>query len=798
MPLQLAFTGFLSPPIVRTQRFASAILAALTLACSVPGLAESSPPKGVDAEVVALVQELRDQPEAKKLGCTPCAVASREAHTSETPEDARRSEIYDRLHALGSAAVPVLARRLESSLRGSDRDLTSTILWILSGLSGPWTSRAGSQHNQNDISAALPALILALDDPTGQQSAAGIVGSIGPKAAETVPRLLALLDDGNAGLRWGACSGLKGIEPLPALRQELSDPNPDKQRFAQRAIASIETKCIGPDLMSPLDELARTADLVCKATVIADRSATDDSFKPIDGFEVREAELRVVSTLKGGPLNVIRFRYYGPAHNLLASTPFSLLRAADRYLTHIAEAERYPFSTGRTYLLVATQIAGETYREVAAFLPSSSHAALYVGPPRPHFVMMRPGVLLAADAKPHRGTTLTEAAWSELIAVLKSPREDDVLEAIDRLDELSGGPAWSKGVPPIGDFGLGDIKRSRALSAIAPLVRAKSSHIATTAVTVFGRDSPYFYDQDVPFWFVGIGNGHITGLGARKRPANPMVADIGAKELLQVATDGTTPELRALAIRALGRSPHAYPAAIVAVWARDRSAEVRWAAVLASADVPDHEPIMTASTDGSPALRRTTAWAVGFAQDPRLLPLLDRLLHDPAADVRSAAAMSLLSYPVYQAAPVMKANLTSDFRPLFVNALASADPQPYLAMLAEVIEQQGTELPYWKQPTGWNYGGTIPAGDSWHILFDFVRSRPADELTSGKLDSSLNALERLHWFGSGEPTELYALYLSRGLVSRAKQFREITRKSASFDMDVFFDRADQNPATYVR
>jgi hypothetical protein len=315
---------------------------------------------------------------------------------------------------------------------------------------------------------------------------------------------------------------------------------------------------------------------------------------------------------------------------------------------------------------------------------------------------------------------------------------------------------------------------------------------------VFGRDSPYFYDQDVPFWFVGIGKGHITGLGARRRPANPMVADIGAKELLQVATDGTTPELRALAIRALGRRPHAYPAGIVAGWARDRSAEVRRAAVLASADLPDYEPIMTASTDGSPELRHTAAWAVGFAQDPRLLPLLDKLLHDPVIDVQSAAAMSLLSYPLDQAAPVMKANLTSDFRPLFVNALASADPQPYLGTLAEIIEQQGAKLPYSEGPAGWNYAGTVPFGESWHILFDFVRSRPAHELTSGKLDSSLNALERMHWFSSGEPTELYALYLSRGLLSRAKQFRETTRNSASFDMDVFFDRVDQNPATYVR
>jgi len=34
-------------------------------------------------------------------------------------------------------------------------------------------------------------------------------------------------------------------------------------------------------------------------------------------------------------------------------------------------------------------------------------------------------------------------------------------------------------------------------------------------------------------------------------------------------------------------------------------------------------------------------------------------------------------------------------------------------------------------------------------------------------------------------------------VLRAKQFRETTRNSASFDMDVYFDRVDQNPATYV-
>ena len=57
--------------------------------------------------------------------------------------------------------------------------------------------------------------------------------------------------------------------------------------------------------------------------------------------------------------------------------------------------------------------------------------------------------------------------------------------------------------------------------------------------------------------------------------------------------------------------------------------------------------------------------------------------------MRSAAALSLLSYPVDQTAPVMKANLTSN-RPQFVNALASADPEPYVAMLDEVRRNTST------------------------------------------------------------------------------------------------------------
>jgi HEAT repeat protein len=580
--------------------------------------------------------------------------------------------------------------------------------------------------------------------------------------------------------------------------------------------------CAGNLTPVALEELTRTGDLICKATVISDRRVTDDSFEPIFGFEVHEAELRIVSIVKGAAPNAIQFRYYAPTmpdlsrdelerfskampelsraelvqalrelsreqlEQLVKAMPKlgreQLEKLKNLFKAMAPEGSDTPtIATERTYLVVATQTGGGAYRQLGKM-------PLFVGP-------MAHSVLLAADAKPHHGTTLSEAAWAELLALLKSPVEGDVIGAIRNLDYMSGGPAWNQP-------GSSDFERSQALVAIEPLVGAKSVAIATAAITVFGMDSPYFedpYEHDLTaaHWFVGIGKGHITGLAARKRPPSPLAA-IGAKELLQVATDGATPEVRALAIRALGRRSHAYPAAMVAVWVRDPSIAVRRAGVLASADLPDREPIITASTNASPDLRCTAALAIGFAQDPGLVPILGKLLQDPVADVRNAAAMSLLSFAPDPAAPVMEANLASDFRPLFVNALASGNPQPYLEMLAEVIEEQGVGPADWKRPENWNYGGVIPAADSWRILFDFVKSRPAAELTAGKLDRSLDALERMHWFGSGEPTSLYALYLSRGLLSRAKQFRDTTRKSVPFDMDLYFDRVDRDSAAYLQ
>lgn len=499
---------------------------------------------------------------------------------------------------------------------------------------------------------------------------------------------------------------------------------------------------VGPAV--PLEELAKKADLVCKATVVADRPATDAWFEAHLGFEVRETELRVVSIVKGAPgTKVVRFRHYAPAP-AGAVGPYA--------------PQSYRFTAGRSYLVFASKVGG-LYRQLS----------------KQHTMKGDQGALLAADDKPHRGATITEVAWAELRGLLASTTADDAVYAIGQLDEMSGSRM----------IGLKDFERRAALDAIRPLVLARAAPVATAAIAVFGGDSPYYDDRLASFWLAGVGKGSIPGLSPLKPSAAP-VAGVAAKELLAVADGPASPDLRALAIRALGR---AAPAGKPAAWGRDPDVSVRRAAVLVSAELADRKLIASGATDGAPEVRQAAALAIGFTQDPALLPALDALLKDAAPKVRTAAALSLLSFAIDQAAPVMKSHLGSDFRPLFVNALARKDPQPYLPQLAEVIEKQ-------LRPSDW-WGGSVPAGDSWKILFGYIKTRPAAELTAGKLDRSLDALERMSWFSSSEPRDLYALYLRRGLPARARRFRDAVRKASSFDMDYYFDMADKNPSTYV-
>jgi len=87
---------------------------------------------------------------------------------------------------------------------------------------------------------------------------------------------------------------------------------------------------------------------------------------------------------------------------------------------------------------------------------------------------------------------------------------------------------------------------------------------------------------------------------------------------------------------------------------------------------------------------------------------------------------------------------------------------------------------------------------SWDVLFRYVQARPYEDVVSGKYDRCLDGLEKLDWFSSGEPRDLYALYLQRGMKPRAEKFRAKCKKTFRYDIERYFDQVDQNPSLYQR
>ena len=192
-------------------------------------------------------------------------------------------------------------------------------------------------------------------------------------------------------------------------------------------------------------------------------------------------------------------------------------------------------------------------------------------------------------------------------------------------------------------------------------------------------------------------------------------------------------------------------------------------------------------------MRVCVACAAGFGQEAEAVDTLARLLVDPESNVRTAAAMSLLSFsPKDKAiAAVFRANLTNEeFKPLFLIALAREDPAPYLDALAKSVEQR-------TEPKNW-WGGQIPAFTAWEILFKYLQAQAPETLKSGHLDRYLDAMEKAGNYSSSEPRDIYAFYLQRGMTERAQRYRQAANKAASYDLDYYFKQVDANPSFYQR
>jgi HEAT repeat protein len=196
----------------------------------------------------ALVQQLSGLPAAIQPGpfswlCNPAPAPC--SPPPLPPDEAKRQSIYNQLFAPGSVGVPALARALGSR----DVSLRSNAALALGVLSGGWWTSSDRAPAKINISAALPALTIALQDPDLRTRglAAQAVGNIGAYVAPAVPALVKLLASDNEGLRNSACIGLRGVGPpakdaMPALRSALHDPSRDVRRFAELAIASIEER----------------------------------------------------------------------------------------------------------------------------------------------------------------------------------------------------------------------------------------------------------------------------------------------------------------------------------------------------------------------------------------------------------------------------------------------------------------------------------------------------------------------------------------------------------------------------
>ena len=400
--------------------------------------------------------------------------------------------------------------------------------------------------------------------------------------------------------------------------------------------------------------------------------------------------------------------------------------------------------------------------------------------------------MLAANEATHEGLEIREIFWLELTGLLQSKKLEDVTYALARLDLLSGGDYHDQD----------DLDRGRVLGAIAPLMRNSQPEIAQAAIAAVGGHNPYTGDDFITGWLATVGKGHIPGYASWDLKKTYPGGKLYWMELAAVVEGNGPLETRTLAIRALGRGQADEVRPLAEKWLRDPEPQIRGTAALLLADYPKQantKLLKELTKDPEPAARKGAAQAIGCGQFAHLIPDLAPLVDDADPQVAKAAALSLLSFSLEDSRDALTAHLNhKNYHPLFVNALAQNDAEPYLEQLCQVIRLNRT-------PENW-WGGFVVWGDSWNVLYQYAYSQPAEKLGTAKLQAVLDALEfpatknpkGPSHYSSSEPRDLYALYVQRGLTDRAKAFRELCKKTFTYDMDYYFNQVDERPMDYGR
>ena len=515
---------------------------------------------------------------------------------------------------------------------------------------------------------------------------------------------------------------------------------------------------VGPALT--LDQLAEESDVIFKAEAIEGKPVQDEWFKDIPGYAARETRFKIISQIKGGAgSGEARFRHYDENADGLGLGSYN--------------PQFYHFEPGRTYIIFADKTATGT-RQIRL----------------DHTMQMDSGVLRCRDDRRVTAKTLHEIYWTELIALRDSPMVDDVVYAIRQLDEMSESP----GRREIG--GAKDFSRIEVLSAVRGSISRPEPEIAQAAIRLIGDGSPYLSDDLAPYWLGTIGV-ETPGLSQFEPGIRNVGGALAWRELVAVANSNVAPETRALAIRATGLvKAWQLHQRFMDAWLKAQEIPVRAAAVMLLSDFAlpcDYTTGQFAgfAADPAPEVRKCAAYAIGFMQNPDIVPVLSKLIQDEDKAVRRAAMESLRSFrpDIPAVAAALKQDLTNpESQPLSLLSLARGNPGAHLDELAKAIECK-------TEPTN-SSGGEIPAFTAWKLLFKHLRAQPAAEIRSGKWDRYLDALESVGQYSSSEPRDIYAFYLQRGMPERAAKYRAKAKKALPWDIDYFFNMVDKNPSVY--
>lgn len=526
-------------------------------------------------------------------------------------------------------------------------------------------------------------------------------------------------------------------------------------------IHSVAAYPVGPAIS--IDELTGHADLICKVEVIGTKLVEDEWFDKLPGFLPHATEMKIISVYQGKSEHE-RFFFHHYAAGGKARAPGYMPQC-------------YEFEAGRSYIV---------------FAKASSNERIFRQIWKSHRSQEDQGVVLAASKEPHTGESIKEVIWRELSGHLKSKNDKEVIYGLSHLDTLSGG-GYQK---------LNDFDRREVLEAFAPLLDHSSQEVVREAIRAIGSRNPYLSSDYAPFWLASIGAGEVHGFGKWDRSKTNLGGQTHWKKLAAIA-DGQAPaEIRSLAIKALGRAEVPQLLSHLERWATEKEPAVRASAVFLLADFPqqaDKRLIESAAGDKQAVVRAAAAQAIGYGQFQQQVPLLAKLIDDPDLDVARAAAMSLLSFSLESNRDILEKNVRhAEYGPLFVNALATKDAQPYVDQLSDIIRHN-------RQPKNW-WGGRVPWGVSWENLFRYAQRQTSEKLKAGELDKVLDALEipsrglenAPTYYSSSEPRDLYALYVQKGLTERAGSFRAACKKALPYDIDYYFKMVDENPALYQR